>query len=219
MKQVTFVAIAFMSVGLIFSGCSKSADTSSNTTASTDTSTSAGTTESTASTSAAAAVTIVSAAPDGNASSPEANAASPDADASAPVNISGTDGSMSFTQGNRSASYGKGTADDVKSAGLPLYSGVDPADTTVIKGSDSNEKAITVTATTEDDFAKVDAWYASQLGSDYKASRINFGPAQLTTFKKDLSGGDESTVVLTAAKNPKDGKPMVAIMLVSKTKP
>lgn len=206
MKQASFVLAALISAALLVAGCSKSADTSSNTSASEG--------------SAASTDPAALSSPAGNVASaiPEANPPSPDADASAPVNVTSTDDGASFTQGNKSASFGKGSADDIKASGLPLYPGIDPAATTVIKSSDSNAKAITVSASTTDDFAKVDAWYASQLGSDYKASRLDFGGAQITTFKKDVDDG-ESSVLLTASKDPKDGQPAVAVMLVSKSKP
>jgi outer membrane murein-binding lipoprotein Lpp len=180
MKQASFVLAALISAALLVAGCSKSADTSSNTSASEG--------------SAASTDPAALSSPAGNVASaiPEANPPSPDADASAPVNVTSTDDGASFTQGNKSASFGKGSADDIKASGLPLYPGIDPAATTVIKSSDSNAKAITVSASTTDDFAK------SMLGMRANWDPITRRAASISVGRRSRHSKRTSTMVSRA---------------------
>jgi hypothetical protein len=129
-----------------------------------------------------------------------------------------TAGGVSVTQGSNSASFGAGTAQDLKAVGLPVYTGIDPAAATVMKNSDGDEKTIMVMARTTDDFDAVDGWYKDRLGADFQATRVNMGIVKVTTYKKE-SGGSEMSVNLAAGKNPTDGKSIVSITLLSKTKP
>ena len=110
-----------------------------------------------------------------------------------------------------------GTPEDLAALALPLYPGIDPHAAWVTRRDDARGRAITLVASTRDDFLRVVGWYANRLGRGYMMRRYEFGGSPMAAFTIGREGGNAGAV-LWSRKDPKTGASTVQITLLSTSK-